>query len=178
MPSILHAASPKHYSSLTLPSGPGALNQITSLVWDGGGVLQKGREERVTLMEIQQRLVTSQGTASPSLFDRIGGLASIAYVVDRFIDKLRLDPELATALATVDVASFKRAQAAFFAEALGGRFPNKRVDPRRVYLELEAEPFLRALLFLHDALVEVGLPASLHEEVVLAVMTHTMSEGS
>jgi truncated hemoglobin YjbI len=136
----------------------------------------KGREERVTFIEIQQRPERFQGIAS-TLFDRIGGLARIEALVDGFIDKLRLDPELATALAAVDVASFRKAQAAFLVEALGGHYPDGRVDSRRVHVELEGEHFIRAMLFLHDALAGLGLSAALHEQVVAAVIAYAVTEG-
>ena len=114
--------------------------------------------------------------ASPrSLFDRLGGLPRIDWLVDRFIDQIGSDPELAPCWARVDLASIRKALAAFFAEALGARLADRYVEARHGGVQFDGDQFLRVALLLHDTISSMRLPADLHAEVVLAVVSRALA---
>ncbi len=125
----------------------------------------------------QQQAEAEGDPASLPLLERIGGIGCVEWVVDRFVDELRKDRQLAPALAGVDFESLKTAQTAFFTAALGGHVPDGSVDSRTVHIHLEAEQFLRVVLCLHDTLVSLDLSDELHEKLVLAVAAHALPPG-
>src|SRR5215204_6171955 len=58
--------------------------------------------------------------ATPTLFERLGGMVSIDVAVDRFYDRVVGDPELAPFFDRVDLPRQRAHQKAFLAMALGG----------------------------------------------------------
>lgn len=129
----------------------------------------------MTAIAEHQQSDTAVDAASLPLLDRIGGMPGIEWLVDRFVDEIRSDRELAPFLACVDWPSFKKSQAAFFTEAFGGDSPRASVDLRRPQVELEGEQFFRVALLLHDTLLSLGLPSELQEELVVAVVLRALS---
>ena len=114
--------------------------------------------------------------ASLPLFDRIGGMPGIEWLVNRFVDEIQSDRSYTPlALHGAIRLSFKNSQAAFFTEAFGGDFPRASVDLRRPQVKLEGEQFFRVALLLHDTLLSLGLPSELQEELVLAVVLRALS---
>jgi len=111
--------------------------------------------------------------AAPPLFERIGGWPRVEWLADRFVDEILADPELAPAFARVDLASFKRSQAAFFTEAFGGRLPEAAADPRTC-VHLEGDQLVRVALVLHDILMDLGLPDEIQDGLVLAVVSRVL----
>ncbi len=112
------------------------------------------------------------------LFDRVGGARLIELLVDRFVEKSRSDPELAPVWTRVDLSSFKKAQVAFFTQALGGSFPDGDVASHRAHVQLDAEQFIRVVLLLQSALSSLGLSDDLHEELVRAVVKAALTAGA
>jgi truncated hemoglobin YjbI len=129
----------------------------------------------MTTLAEQQRAETIVDTAALPLFDRIGGLPRIEWLVERFVDEMLSDRDLAPRLSGVDLASLKKTQEAFFTEALGGQFPDPSVDPGRVHVQLEGGELVRAALLLHDTVSSLGLPEDLHEALVVAVISHVLT---
>ena len=129
----------------------------------------------MTAIAEHQQSDTALDAASLPVFDRIGGMPRIEWLVDRFVDEIRSDRELAPFLAGVDWASLKKSQVAFFTEAFGGHFPHPSVDLRRTHVQLEGEQFVRVALLLHDTLLSLGLPSELQEELVRAVVLRALS---
>jgi len=70
----------------------------------------------MTTIAEQQRAETVVDTAALPLFERIGGLPRIEWLVERFVDEMLSDRDLAPCLSGVDLASLKKTQAAFFTE--------------------------------------------------------------
>ena len=56
----------------------------------------------------------------PSLYDRIGGAATVSSLVDAFYDRVLNDPELAPFFAKTNVRKLRTMQREFFSVALGG----------------------------------------------------------
>ena len=124
-----------------------------------------------------ERWVTYRGTADEarlSLFDRIGGFPRIEWLVDRFVDQIGSDPELALRWARFDPASMRTGLAAFFAEAFGARPAAPDVESHPL-MQLDGEQFLRVALMLYDTIASMGLPEDLHAEVVLAVVDRALA---
>jgi truncated hemoglobin YjbI len=118
------------------------------------------------------RRVATAHTETESLFERMEGRAGVARLVDRFYARLWSDEVLAPWLAEVDPATLKPAQIGFFVEALGGgAYTETEAGPR---LDLEQAPLLRAALHLYDAVMSLGLPDHVADEVLLAILTHAL----
>ena len=56
----------------------------------------------------------------PSLYERIGGAATVSSLVDAFYDRVLNDPELAPFFAKTNVRKLRTMQREFFSVALGG----------------------------------------------------------
>lgn len=133
---------------------------------------------------MQNRLMTSVADQPPpetaqrgslSLLERIGGRRRVHHLVDRFIHELGSNGEMAVLLETVDLTAFKKAQVAFFTEAFGGYVPDVGKDARSAHLALEAEAFFSVVVLLNAALLNLGLPEDLYEEVVLAIASRALA---
>jgi truncated hemoglobin YjbI len=131
----------------------------------------------MTTVAEQQHAGAAMDALSLPLFDHIGGIRSIEWLVDRFVDAIRSEPELAPSLARVDLASFKKSLAAFFTEALGGHYPDASVDSRGAHVHFEGEQLVRVALLLHNTLSSFGLSSQLHERLVLAVLSRALASG-
>ena len=125
-----------------------------------------------------ERVVTYRGRAAEatlSLFDRVGGFPRIEWLVDRFVDQIASDPELAPRWARFDPAAMRKGLAAFFTEAFGGRPADPDVEPPNRRMQLDGEQFLRVALMLYDTISSMGLPEDLHAEIVLAVVDRALA---
>ncbi len=119
------------------------------------------------ILEQPQAEAAGIADAAP-LFDRLGGTRLIELLVDRFVEKIRSDPELSPFWTRVDRASFKKAQVAFFTQALGRRFPDADVN---LHVQLDGEQFTKFVLLLQSTLSSLGLSDDVHEELVYAVVS-------
>ena len=57
---------------------------------------------------------------TPSLYERVGGAASITQLVDDFYQRVTADPELGPFFADIQLEKLRRMQVEFFTSALGG----------------------------------------------------------
>jgi truncated hemoglobin YjbI len=112
---------------------------------------------------------------SPTLLEYAGGRAAVECIVDRFVESVLSDGELAVRFATIDLATFRKSVVAFCVEAFGGQADFKLVE---TMVRLEGEPFARLLLHLYDALASAGLPNTLTERLVLALTAHALSTAT
>jgi hemoglobin len=65
-------------------------------------------------------MTTDETTAQGSLYDRLGGAATVAVAVERFYERLLADPQLAPYFRDVDLPRLKRHQALVIGNVLGG----------------------------------------------------------
>ncbi|HEY6796275.1 MAG TPA: group 1 truncated hemoglobin [Kineosporiaceae bacterium] len=65
-------------------------------------------------------MTTDETTAQVSLYDRLGGAATIGVAVQRFYDRLLADPQLADYFRDVDLPRLKRHQVLVIGNVLGG----------------------------------------------------------
>ena len=56
----------------------------------------------------------------PSLYERIGGAATVSELVDKFYDRVLADPDLAPFFVKTNVRKLRTMQREFFSVALGG----------------------------------------------------------
>jgi truncated hemoglobin YjbI len=112
---------------------------------------------------------------SLSLLERIGGMRRVHHLVERFIHELGSNGEMAVLLGNIDLKAFKKAQVAFFTEAFGGYVPDVGEDAHSAHLTLEAEAFFSVVVLLNAALLNLGLPEDLYEEVVLAIASRALA---
>jgi hemoglobin len=65
-------------------------------------------------------MTTDETTTQGSLYDRLGGAATVGVAVDRFYGRLLADPQLAHYFTDVDLPRLKRHQALVIGNVLGG----------------------------------------------------------
>jgi hemoglobin len=111
---------------------------------------------------------------SPSLYDRIGGEATIAGAIDLFYDRVLEDPELHPFFRESSIEKLRRMQREFFAAALGGpqRYTGlslAQAHGHRGISERHFQLFIRHLL---ETLDELGLPPGERTEVIDRITLH------
>ena len=106
------------------------------------------------------------------LIDRLGGLPVVAWIADRFGERLLDDPQLATAFAGVDVQALKTSQEAFFVQALGGV---ATVEWTASPVVLDGGQLALLALHLNDTLESLGLSQALVERVFDALVARAMA---
>ena len=128
-----------------------------------------------TLQQFRPRtLAAIDDDPSLSLFDRIGGVTRVGWIVDRLYERLWADRALADALADVDLASLKRAQTHFFARAFGG--PSLNVDSDDLSIVLGPDEFGRVAVHLWNTLLSLDVPPDVLEELVVAIVKGAIQE--
>jgi hemoglobin len=65
-------------------------------------------------------MTTDETTAQDSLYDRLGGAATVSVAVNRFYERVLADPQLAHYFTAVDLPRLKRHQALVIGNVLGG----------------------------------------------------------
>ena len=106
------------------------------------------------------------------LIDRLGGLPVVAWIADRFIERLLDDPQLAAAFAGVDVQALKASQEAFFVQALGGV---ANVEWSASPVVLDGGQLALLALHLNDTLESLGLSQALVEQVLDALVARAVA---
>jgi hemoglobin len=110
-------------------------------------------------------------STAPTLFERLGGAASIGAAVDLFYDRVLADPELAPYFDGVDTQRLRAHQRAFLTMALGG----PRDDEARSLsvahrgLDIGDHEFDLVAGHLAAVLVELQVSAELADETLTAV---------
>lgn len=101
----------------------------------------------------------SPGAGSPSLFERLGGEAAVAAVVDVFYDRVLGDPDLKPYFAEVDLDRLKQHQRRFVGQALGARRPYSGRSMREAHenLAITRSAFGRVVDHLAAALAAAGV---------------------
>ena len=111
-----------------------------------------------------------QGEKGP-LFERLGGEAAVAAVVDDFYARVLADPRLRPAFAGVDLAALRRRQAGFLGAALGGPdgYNGRTLREAHAGRGISAGQFNAVAGHLADALAAAGVPPEVVEAVVARV---------
>jgi len=118
-----------------------------------------------------------QSEESPSLYDRLGGVYSIATVVDDFIDRIMVDPRLNAnplvdeAHHRVPPAGFKYLVTEMVCWATGGpqKYSGKSMADSHAHLKITAEQWEAFLDDLHQTLDKFAVPAGEQAELITIV---------
>jgi hemoglobin len=96
-----------------------------------------------------------------SVYDEIGGAASVSAAVEIFYDKVLADPTLAGYFEGTDVSHLKRHQRAFIGAALGGAelYAGRSMADAHAGLAITPEAFDQVVSHLATTLAELGVPA-------------------
>lgn len=107
-----------------------------------------------------------------SLYERLGGQAALARVVDVFYQRVLADEQLAPFFAGVDMGRLRRHQAALLAAALGGpdRYTGADITQAHVGLDIGQDDFWRVCGHLVDVLLELGVTPDVVDEVASALV--------
>jgi truncated hemoglobin YjbI len=106
------------------------------------------------------------------LIDRLGGLPVVAWIADRFVERILDDPKLAVRFVGVDVSAFKMSQDAFLRDALGGCGAVEWSGPQVI---LDGEELAHLVLHLNDTLEALGVSPSVIEQVFFALVARAMA---
>ncbi|MFF3905499.1 group 1 truncated hemoglobin [Streptomyces sp. NPDC001848] len=110
--------------------------------------------------------------AETTVFERIGGEAAVAAVVDVFYDKVLADPELANWFDGVDMDRLKRHQRLFVGQALGAKrpYPGRAMRAAHAGLAITDAAFDKVVQHLAAALAEAGVDAPTIDTVAGALL--------
>ena len=108
---------------------------------------------------------------APTLFERLGGAASVDAAVGPFYERVLADPELAPFFAGVDLRRLRAHQRAFLAMVLGGPrgYQGRGLADAHRHLAIGDRHFDLVAGHLEAVLTDLGVPAELTAEVVGAV---------
>lgn len=106
-----------------------------------------------------------------SIYDRIGGAASVKAAVDLFYRRILADPELAPFFANVNLERLKRHQFAFLSHALGGpvRYTGAQMSQAHAHLAIEQRHFDAVASHLAQTLRALGVDDQSVQEILAAI---------
>ena len=115
--------------------------------------------------------VLASDKTSVSLFDQLGGTASITAAVSAFYQRVLSDPLLMPFFVNVDVPTLQSKQVLFFTQALGGPavYKGPPMKPAHAHLAIEEQHFLRVAEHLVETLKSLHVPASVIDAVIGAI---------
>jgi hemoglobin len=110
-------------------------------------------------------------TNTPTLFERLGGSASIDLAVDQFYERLLADPDLAPFFDGVPMARQRAHQKAFLAMALGGpdSYQGRSLEEAQTALAIDDHHVDLVAGHLSAVLIDLGVAPELVDEVISAV---------
>ncbi len=116
----------------------------------------------------------SAETSKTTLYERLGGQAGIATLIDRFYDKVVVDPELGPFFEKAPVPRIRAMQKEFFAAALEGPQHYSGLDLTRAHDGLGVKPahFGRYVNILLETLREIGVQPRDIDAVVGRIATY------
>ncbi|MCC5686438.1 group I truncated hemoglobin, partial [Klebsiella pneumoniae] len=98
-------------------------------------------------------------TDTPSLFERVGGGAAIAKMVESFYARVLADAELAPYFKGVAMDKLQRMQTEFFSAALGGpvKYSGRPIEHAHQHLHISLVDFQRFTKYLFETLAQYAL---------------------
>jgi hemoglobin len=112
-------------------------------------------------------VVMTESGKRTSIYDAIGGAASVAAAVDRFYERVLADEQLAGYFDGVDLTRLRSHQRGFIAAAIGGPevYAGRSMKEAHAALHVQPEHFDRVVVHLVDTLTELGVPAPVISEI-------------
>ncbi|SRR5579883_1346455 len=114
---------------------------------------------------------SSKSAVVETIYERIGGAASIQAAVDGLYTRILADPEIAPLFVDVNMGALKAKQKLFFAQALGGPANYRGRDMRSAHarLKITREHFDRVADHLVDTLKSLGVDGETVNDILDAV---------
>ncbi len=103
-------------------------------------------------------------TPPSSLYEQLGGLAVLSFIIERFYDRALADEQVKSLLAGLDVAALKRKQLAFLSRAPGAPPVDAPLEFATSTVSLTARQVNRLLEHFLAALVAAAVPRILMEQ--------------
>jgi hemoglobin len=118
--------------------------------------------------------MSDETTTSQTLYERLGGQAGIATLIDRFYDKVVADPEIGPFFAGAPVDRIRTMQKEFFAAALDGpqSYSGLALSRSHADLGIKAGHFSRYVNILLETLREIGIKPRDIDAVIARVSTY------
>ena len=119
--------------------------------------------------------VTATATKSATLFERIGGERAVRALVDRFYDRVLLDPELAAYFSRVPMDKLRRMQFEFFCAALDGpvRYTGRPIAHAHQGHRITLSAYQRFVHHLFETLESLSLSEQERYEIVSRLNANT-----
>lgn len=111
---------------------------------------------------------------SDDLFDALGGEAAIIAVVDRFYERLVIDPLVQHQFHPDRLPSLKAGQVRWFSAVLAGKEPPVNLAQAHADVRISDEQIEAVLTHLDETLIELGVPIRLRRatNAVVARLWH------
>jgi hemoglobin len=115
------------------------------------------------------------GAEQGTLYERIGGAAGVATLIDRFYDKVVADPELAPFFLETPMDKLRAMQREFFAAALDGpqSYSGLSLSAAHSGRGITPRHFSRYVACLLETLAEIGVPPRDMRAVVDRIATYS-----
>lgn len=117
---------------------------------------------------------STQGQACPTLYDRIGGEATLARLVDTFYDRVLADEELAPFFEHTPMEKLRRMQFEFFSAALDGPQTYSGLGLAHAHQGrgISVKHFQHFVQHLLETLKDLGLSRQDVDEVISRISTY------
>ena len=114
---------------------------------------------------------TQNGNTSSSLYDRLGGSASVEATVEEFYKRVLADKKLQSFFDDTDMSKLKRRQVEFFTQALGGPAQYQGQDMKTAHekFAIKEEHFAQVAKHLSETLLSLEVSNELINEVLQLV---------
>jgi len=103
-----------------------------------------------------------------NLYDEIGGAPAVQAAVDRFYERVTVDPVLEHFFQSMDIRGLKVHQVAFLTQAMGGpgNYSGRAMDRAHAHLRIEQRHFDAVAGHLVGTLQDLSVPERLIQAVV------------
>lgn len=117
---------------------------------------------------------STQGQSCPTLFERIGGEATIARLVDHFYDRVLADEELAPFFEHTPMEKLRRMQLEFFSAALDGPQAYSGLSLAHAHQGrgISVKHFQHFVQHLLETLKDLGLSRQDIDEIISRISTY------
>lgn len=106
-----------------------------------------------------------------SIYERLGGEAAVAALLEGLYVRALVDPLLLPLLENIDVQRLKAHQFAFISQAAGGphQYTGPSLEQAHARLQIEDRHFQAFVTHLHDALQEINTAEDVTAEIISLV---------
>jgi hemoglobin len=124
--------------------------------------------ERVSHFAMRLHVDVTRGPKMKNIYEATGGQAAVETAVDRFYERVTVDPVLAHFFVNLDLRKLKIHQIAFLGQAIGGpaNYSGAGMQKAHAHLKIEQRHFDAVAGHLVGTLLDLAVPQELIEAIV------------